>query len=757
MPRELLFETINSTEAKLSLESDVKDGGLRQITAIGLKADFLNKNMRRYPRDAVIAAVVDANNRMKQGEQILSIAPSNSPLEKEHTSETKYFNVNVNWNTIEFDDSQGVILLKGLVSSTAVGEELLSVLESGIKLGISMVSEGLIRQVTEPNGRNGRLVREMFDFKILRFDVVLNQSDKNAKILSLESKETVMTENEEGSLRANEQLQADTTPSEAESKFQLAQATLEKQELQRKITEFERREEKRKIVESLNKEVAGWTYPIDVVAALRRKVEESLGNLGKEPVFNDYLEILQREKLFTESLIRNEQRGRGLNLSQGSNLYGIVVNETPIHAGLSTILMEAAVKHGFAHEFGRNEGMRRSEQLSRNCLELFDLRFRPELEREYRRWQEATTLGDVKGIFSAARFILAQGYALAKAPNVFDVQALGVGAAPVASWVELIDDTRLVFTVAAEAITSSKLVLNTPYPLAHKNIIFDLTTLIVTGGGVFGTDHVVDANNGTYTPLTATGLGASSIAYQYKNFSPGDGLISMRKAITHQEQLTFKHITLGYNISRDALVASKQSYGNEHQMAVLKAITNELVLEKDTQLFNMAVAKAGMGPGNLVGTFTLATDPPSVLAGLIGDAMGKLEGPGRNLTATAIVMGSSLMSVLSQYMSNRTAAPLNGTTVENGQVTVFNGVPVHRVNTMPDNLVMVLDRELVLDRIKSPVFFVVSDAPGVGYDATGSLAGTPIVGYTSTSTSILAEESCSVATVSNKATYIKVV
>lgn len=733
------------------LSESVNNEGLRTVTATGLKAGFLNKNSRIYTKKATASAVTDAVRRINNGEQILSIAPANSPLEKEHTAETKYFNVNVNWNEIGFDSKTDLINLSGTVIPTEAGEKLLSVLESGVKLGVSMVSEVLQATPQKKDIRTGRAIVEVEEFRILRFDVVLNQSDSNAKITALESDFDQME---------------DVTPTIKEaaatedSVVSLAQQKRENEELQRKIAEYQQNEERQKIKDFLCEEEAKWSYPSESKSRLRAKIEESIAELGAGATIAKVKDVCFKEKNYTESILSaTEMRMRNAVTSQGGLLYGFAVENTPQHAVLSSVLMESAVKHGSAYEFGRNGSNSRSENLAQQCLNLFDLRYRNALLRESRVYQEATSLEDVPGIYSAARFILAQGYAQSKAANVFDVQALGADAAPVASWVELSNDNnQLQQTVAAEVIASAKLALNTPYKLANKNIIFDLTTLVVTGGGTFGTDHVVDTNNGTYTPLTATGLAATSIAYQYKNFSPGEGIISMRRAITHQVQLAFKHITLGYNITREALISSKQSYGNEHQMAVLNAITQELVIEKDTQLFNMAVAKAGTGAGNLVGTFHTATDSPLVLATLIGDALGKLEGPGRNLTATAIVMGSALMGTFAQYMSNRTAPPLNGTVLENGYVSMFNGVPVHRVNTMPSNLILVLDRELVLDRIKSPVTFVVSDVPGIGYNPTGNLLGTgPSVGYTATSTSILAEESCSVATISNKAAYISVV
>jgi len=157
-----LREHLSFDQSGIVLESDDKDGKSLYLKGIAIQGGIRNANQRVYPVDEIERAVKTLNDQIQNGYSVLG--------EVDHPDDLK-----VNLDRVShmitqmwMDGANGFGKLK--ILPTPMGQLVKTMLESGVKLGVSSRGSG---NVNEANGH-------VSDFEIVTVDVVAQPSAPNA-------------------------------------------------------------------------------------------------------------------------------------------------------------------------------------------------------------------------------------------------------------------------------------------------------------------------------------------------------------------------------------------------------------------------------------------------------------------------------------------------------------------------------------------------------------------------------------------------
>ena len=157
-----LREHLSFDQARVVLESDDKDGKSLYLKGIAIQGGIRNANQRVYPVAEITNAVKTLNDQIKNGYSVLG--------EVDHPDDLK-----VNLDRVShmitdmwMDGPNGYGKMK--VLPTPMGNLIRTMLESGVKLGVSSRGSG---NVNESNG-------EVSDFEIITVDIVAQPSAPGA-------------------------------------------------------------------------------------------------------------------------------------------------------------------------------------------------------------------------------------------------------------------------------------------------------------------------------------------------------------------------------------------------------------------------------------------------------------------------------------------------------------------------------------------------------------------------------------------------
>ena len=161
----------------LTVESTAADGP-RRVKAIGITADVVNGNRRRYPRAVLGAALADLNSHLHesagQGRMILT-------GEAEHPGakggRTNILETVVKWEAAALN-AAGQVILEGIILPTAKGKDVQVLIENGVPIGVSQRAYGVSKSVQESGG----VVEELVKLRITGYDLVAEPSDPNGRI-----------------------------------------------------------------------------------------------------------------------------------------------------------------------------------------------------------------------------------------------------------------------------------------------------------------------------------------------------------------------------------------------------------------------------------------------------------------------------------------------------------------------------------------------------------------------------------------------
>ena len=157
-----LIETILPGEGAMQVQTEGKKKKKRMfLNGVFIQGEVRNQNGRIYPRDEIQRAVDSLNNRIAQGFNILGEAdhPEGMVVGVQNASHEI--------TEMRMQGDNGIGKLR--ILKTPAGEVCRSLLEEGIKLGVSSRGNGYM----QPDGR-------VVDYEILTVDIVANPSAPGA-------------------------------------------------------------------------------------------------------------------------------------------------------------------------------------------------------------------------------------------------------------------------------------------------------------------------------------------------------------------------------------------------------------------------------------------------------------------------------------------------------------------------------------------------------------------------------------------------
>jgi hypothetical protein len=157
-----LREHLSFDQARVVLESDDKDGKSLYLKGIAIQGGIKNANQRVYPVSEITNAVKTLNDQIQNGYSVLG--------EIDHPDDLK-----VNLDRVShmitdmwMDGPNGYGKMK--VLPTPMGNLIRTMLESGVKLGVSSRGSGNVNEATG----------EVADFEIITVDIVAQPSAPGA-------------------------------------------------------------------------------------------------------------------------------------------------------------------------------------------------------------------------------------------------------------------------------------------------------------------------------------------------------------------------------------------------------------------------------------------------------------------------------------------------------------------------------------------------------------------------------------------------
>ena len=158
-----LRENLSFNEAKMIVESDDKDGKNLYMSGICIQGGIRTANQRLYPVSEIGKAVKTLNDQIQNGYSVLGEVDHPDDL-KINLDRVSHMIVNM-W----MDGPNGYGKLK--ILPTPMGQLIKTMLESGVKLGVSSRGSGNVRD--DGSG-------EVSDFEIITVDMVAQPSAPGA-------------------------------------------------------------------------------------------------------------------------------------------------------------------------------------------------------------------------------------------------------------------------------------------------------------------------------------------------------------------------------------------------------------------------------------------------------------------------------------------------------------------------------------------------------------------------------------------------
>ncbi len=744
-----VVETIETGRMEL-LESS---GAARRIRAVGITADVVNGNGRRYPAPVLAAAVREAQTHLHEslGQGRLLLGEVDHPSSKA-TRRPNYLETVVKWDAINF--AGGQVILEGELLLTSKGRDVVVLLEGGVMPGISQRAYALSTLVDE----DGHPVDEVTDLYITGYDLVMEPSDPGAGVLALESQDNgteEALEAEEDDMKLNLEMLKEKYPD-------LVQALLEEHDENKKaeirqILETKQAEQDRKRTIEVEHDAAlrgllGLDESADLTAALRqqaeelqrlraaeqaRKVETYVAEQTQDLPYPEFLktQFMEAIKSANSTTIdeakavitakRKEYDAIQSNLALNQRGFGVralgpVIEQelgVPAFARAGWALQESLMESGAAHRWDHRQPRSVNEEYAARYLAHFDQAYRHQLLQETRLFEEAETTADLDLPYSVSRAIIAEAFPMLISASIYDFGL--VDRSPFRLYFETFaGETGYDVAVSDEAITADH---DAWVNLAQHRLTPG--TVVVTNSGATttyteGTDYVVDYANGRLMALstgTITDAQALLADYSYTALRKGE----MAPIERGELQLTYKVLDveadrLAQQVSHEAVVFSRSQLGYDATNRTLASLVRQIRRKIDQGILYMGLAAGLSVASNIVGTWTAATDEVAALIKLIGQA--KVKVANRYYEPTGIIVSTTTADLLSNWDGfKRDGFPdaiLNAT----GFVGRVKGLPVFAGTEFSDEYLEVVNRELVMHRVFQAMAI---RGPFPSYDVSG--------------------------------------
>lgn len=759
-----LTESIDGAIA-LAPVQEAKGDGARRIRAIGMTADRVNGNGRRYPRAVLAGAVEHLNKHLHESAgqgRLVATGEVEHPSDK--GQRPSLLETVIKWEAASLDAS-GKVLLEGAILPTSKGKDLATLVEHGVPVGISMRGYGTAKTVTESVNGERQSVQEVQELWITGWDAVMEPSDTTARIV--ESKQEEQSDQAPEKVEKVEEIKAmniEELLKLLSEKPELREALLSKLGLTEKAALAEslgvKPDEIGKALEEGQKakaELAQRQAQEAVNAAIAEatkglKYGDALNGLFVESVNAAKPDTPEAVKAIVEAKRKEYDAIASTGVLAGMGKKGVQVlgpvfeKETgrPEFARAAWELNESLVKTGEGHRRDVDKGDSMAEVFTARVLERFDKQHQAKLLAESRTFEEAEQTSDLNLPYSVARMLIEQAYPELVAANVYDFGVTDSSQARV-YYESYAGESGASVTVVDEVVAMS---LANWVQLANKRIRPGTVVLTHTTGTptyVEGTDYVVDYGDGKVLALaTITEAQSCKIDYVADAFRKGE----MAEIERAKNTLTFATLNmeadrLAMQISREAIVFSRSQLGYDAVTRTLGNLARLLRRSIDKGILYKGLAASLKQANNSGGTWTAASDAESVLVKYLGVAKTKVYS--RNYVPTAFIVSQTNADRLSNWDGFKRDGFPNAILNAAGFAGGLKGLPVFASTEYPDTYAQVVHRELVAHRVYQAMTF---QGPFPSY-SNGKLVGAD---------QYYAEEfNGSMVTVEQKSAHVKIV
>jgi len=691
------------------------EGGTRRIEAVGITADVVNANGRRYPTAVLEAAVAEAATHLQEsaGQGRLLLGESEHPSDK--GGRPNLLETVVRWTGIRMEN--GMVRLDGTILETSKGRDILALMEGGVMPGVSQRAFGLSKSVKEA----GRTVEEITELHITGYDLVMEPSDPNGAVIRLESvqeEDKMELEQLIALIKANPDLFRGVVEEEVRRMSDSQRKSLEEQarktlgigpddDLASALQEAaaaKRTLAAQQAQAAVDAAIAEATKDLPYGEKLNAAFVEAVK--GAKPTTPEAVRALVEAKRKEYDEIVASGRLAGMGMASGVQVLGPVLERErgiPEFAQAAFALTESMIAAGQAEQRDLRTPRNRNERYAKTYLERFDALYRHQLIDEARRFQEAEQTSDLSLPYSVSRAVIAEALPRLIAVSVFDFDT--TDQSPTKIYYEAYSgETGVLPTVSNEDLAAD---LNAWVALANKRVVPGTVVVTNEAGNVTyteGSDYVIDYANGKIMALaTITDTQALKVDYTYNAVRKGEMASIERAKLTLSSQtLEMAADRLATEISREAVVFSRSQIGWDATTRTLASLVSQLARKIDQGAIYMALASVLQVASNSGGTWTAASDPVTGLIEKIGVA--KVLVAKRFYAPSAILM-SVTNSDRAANWDGFSAAGLraDGQLNETGMVGRIKGLPVFESTECPDGYIMVVARDLVMHRVFSPM------------------------------------------------------
>lgn len=674
-------------------ESEGVDGGARRVSAIGVTADVVNANGRRYPRAILESAIAELNVRMAESAgqgRLIALGEAEHPSDK--GGRPALLETVVKWQAARLQDD--AVLLEGVILPTAKGRDILTLIEHGVPVGVSMRGYGR-QKLTRVDGKS---VQEVTKLQITGFDLVAEPSDPYARLLeSRRDQEEMDMEEQDKELLARLE-EAQRAKAELETKHaETLKALEEAQKAQAKLAERERQEAVAAAIAEATKEL---TYG----DALNKLFVEAVK--AAQPAQPEDVAAIVEAKRKEYDGIAAASKLRAMGKGDVQVIGPVFEQQTgqPEFTRAAFQFTERLVERGYGQMRDLREAKTPAALFAKRYLEQYDAAYKTQLLTESQRLlTEAGQVSDLNLPYSVMRAIIAEAVPELVALSVFDSGF--ADASPTRVYYEnYAAESGAQPSVTAENVTA---VLNGWVNLAKQRI--QPGTVVVTNSGATVTyteytDYVIDYANGRlYTVATITNGQALKVSYTYDAVRTGEmGAIQRGKGQLAFQTIELAADRLAQQISDEAVTFARTQLGWDATTRTMSMIIREIRQMIDAGIMRLAIAQAHIS-GNSGGVWTAATDSVDLLVQKIG--MAKVAVQNDHYMPTSILMSLTNADRLSNWAAfavslNRPDANQAPGTLGPGDTGVrVKGLPVFASTEMPDSKILVANRELVQYRV----------------------------------------------------------
>lgn len=760
--RQRWVETIPAA-VRLLAEGKDNPNGPWLLEGVGVTADVVNANGRRYPGPVLEAALRRLRSHLNEsaGQGRLKVE-SSSVLTGEADHPTSKGNRHpllmetvVNWTGVGFDGKHATV--SGKLLGTSYGRDVRAIMEGGVIPGISQRAYGESRIVEE----DGQQIEEVTWLEITGYDLTApyQQSDPEAGVTLFENKESRMTNDKSGDETMDGKLDLERLRKEYPD---LVQEIIQEHDAKRRAAleealraKAEDDAHKAKLLAEHDKELRdllGLNETADITEAMRGQAEEllRLREEKREREVAEYIESQTKDLPYNDAMKRAfveavkaaapksvdeakafivakrkeydaiqaqlvlESRGFGAGRMMGP----VIESELgiPAYARAGWMLQESMMNYGL-RRWDHRKPVTAAEIFAAKYLARFDEVYKGQLIREAKLFEEAEIASDLNLPYSVSRAIVAEAVPMLVAGDVFAFGTTEVS--PFRLYYETFSgDTGYTGTSTSETVTAD---LDDWVAMTYKRLTPG--TVVVTNSGatvtyVEGSDYVIDYAGGRFKALTGGSITDSQslkATYNYTAIRKGEMAAIERGELN----LTYKTVDaaadrLAQQISSEAVVFSRSQLGWDATQRTLSSLVGQVRRKIDQGILYMGLSAALSVASNISGTWTSATDSLDLLVKYIGQASVKVYN--RFYTPTGLVASRTNADLISNWTGFKRDGFPDAVLNANGFVGRVKGLPLFASTEFSDGYLLIANRELVMHWIFSPMTI---KGPFPTYDVSG--------------------------------------